>query len=929
MPHLPLSRRSLGLVSVIVRTQDRPRYLRRALASLARQTYSDLEVLVVNDGHRSIQPVLNAYRKVLRIVSIPLRHGSGRARAANVGLQHARGRWICFLDDDDLLTAESIAARLAAFDRETVLVYGRVLCLGRGRCFSYARPYDPVRLRIENYIPIHAALFRREAIERCRFDERFDLFEDWDFWLQLQRLGPFKFIDALVGFYDLSLSGAGGRFHDEEKARGAFVALLEKWLPEWGSEGVAEIVACARLLERHLARGNRHLVELEARRAHLEERLSKLEAEREELREQLAESETEREVLKERLFQAEARARRQEEELRQLQETLERIYRSRSWRLTAPLRELGRLLRREVTFQESLFKAALLLYRSPLQRPLRRLPVPFKQRLKAWLLPKPKSPPVRPVPGRAPRVSIIIPVYNHARFLPKCLESALSQSYPHLEVIACDDASTEREVQAVLEQFQRRFPQRLKVLRNGRNLGIAETQNRLLEASSGEIIAFLDCDDYLAPNAIERCLEVWREETVYLHTGRINVDGEGREVSRISFEHLPRRDYFQENLERMFATHLKLIRRDAIARVGLFDPRFDAAQDYDLLMRIAFHYPSRAFLHLPEFLYFHRFHPHQTTHLKEQRQKWATEKIQEEARLRAQIRRGDFERLLSIVMLSFGKPEQTLEALESLRETVAIPHEIVLLDNGSDGETVSFLKRNVPGRFPNVRLLFSPENLGPALGRRRALEQARGDLFLIFDNDETAEKGWVEELLVRALSQERVGSVCAKVLFPDRTLQFTGGYLEELEPGMVRLALYDRGRFAEDLRTARFRECDWNPIGATLFTVNPAPFLHEGYPNVFEDVAVSMALRKRGFRCLNAPGAWVVHHHFTYRQKFGMKQRYLKARYDPRRMAESIRSFYRETGLLIFDEYIWRENGLIGLSREEVLERLGLEPVPA
>src|SRR5690606_28194525 len=119
-----------------------------------------------------------------------------------------------------------------------------------------------------------------------------------------------------------------------------------------------------------------------------------------------------------------------------------------------------------------------------------------------------------------------------------------------------------------------------------KNEGISASQNWLLIASTGDVIAFLDCDDYLADNAIETAMNAWRNDTVYLHTGRINIDENGQEVNRISFEHLPRQDYFSENLDRMFATHLKLIHRDAFAKVGLFDPRFDSAQDYDMLMRI-------------------------------------------------------------------------------------------------------------------------------------------------------------------------------------------------------------------------------------------------------------------------------------------------------------------------------------------------------
>ncbi|BCX80651.1 hypothetical protein MIT9_P0225 [Methylomarinovum caldicuralii] len=1045
------------LISVIIRTHDRPSLLGRALASIAEQRYRNIEAIVVDDGLHSARVVVESFRRTfngrLRYVRIVV--GRGRSHAANAGLMRARGRFICFLDDDDWLTPDSLQKRVSQFRQGVDLVYGRIETTG-DKPQSFGRTYDPVLLRTENYIPIHAPLIRRSAIASCRFDETFDLFEDWDFWLQIQaRGGNFQYLDEVVGIYDVSASGSGVGADQVEmsEVRGAFIRLLEKWVPVWGGEGIADIIARMRLLARHLERRHHqvrqheqiqhelnmriallqdHLEQHKAGIASLKQQLisgseayeseiaslkqqlisgsevyeseiaslkqqlisgsevyeseiaslkqqlisgsEAYESEIASLKQQLisgsAAYESEIASLKQQLisgaaaYESEIASLKQQlisgaeayeneiaqlkqnllfvdqrlktaqqqnahltQEVKRYQMQLAQILGSRSWKITAPLRELGRIIRGESTWRDSIWKLASGVYRQPsLQGVIRRLPFPVKQRIKSWLTShKPVPVEVRATPGRqgAPKVSLIIPVYNHAEFLPRCLESAMAQTYENLEVIVCDDASPDQRVKPILEEISRSRSEKLEVIYNEQNLGIAETQNRLLEKSSGDVIAFLDCDDYLVPHAIERCMEAWQQDTVYLHTGRINVDEQDREVSRISFEHLPRQDYFRENLERMYATHLKLIDRTAIARVGLFDPRFNAAQDYDLLMRIAFHYPSQSFVHLPEFLYYHRFHSRQTTHEQQSRQQWATERIQQEARLRADIQEGKFDRFLSIIMLSFGKPEQTWEALLSLRDTVVVPHEIILFDNGSDADTVRFLKQKVAGYFDNVRLFFSSENLGPALGRKKALEQAKGDWFLVFDNDETAEPGWLEEMLVRAQVQDNVGSVCAKVLFPDRTLQFSGGYLETQEPGIVRVALYDRGKFAYDMGSARFRECDWNPIGATLFTINPAPYLHSGYPNVFEDVGVSMALRRNGYACLNAPGAWVIHHHFTYRQQFGMKKRYIQDRYNPEKMLESLRSFYRETGLLIFDEYIWRENSLTGLSREEVIERLG------
>lgn len=614
---------------------------------------------------------------------------------------------------------------------------------------------------------------------------------------------------------------------------------------------------------------------------------------------------------------------------------------SRSWRLTAPVRAAGdaargmrKLLRRDSgaaavgkTAGRQALAAALWAYRSPALSPLVRL-VPFalKRRVHQFLMnaSAPASLPAAPGPGSekdaSRRVSIVIPVYNHAAYVRRCIQSALDQDWPDVEVIVVDDASPDPKVRDIIDSFGGH--PRLRALRNDRNTGISETQNKALMQATGEIIAFLDCDDFLPAHSISTCMRAWKEDTIYLHTGRINVDAQDREVSRIHFESLPREDYFEENLQAMYATHLKVIRRDAFAKVGLFDPRFDSAQDYEMLMRIAFHYPSSAFVHVPEFLYFHRFHDNQATQQQSARQAEMTRLIQHEARLRSEVRAGRYSRKLSFIMLSYGKHSQTLKAIQGLKATVRVPHEIILYDNGSAAETVDFLRTRIDGRFEDVRVVYGDRNLGPAQGRRKALDYATGDWFIVFDNDEWPEPGWLEELLVRAESRPEVGAVCCKVVFPDGKLQFSGGMLCTRQDGTIDLALHDRGAPVQDLASCRLREVDWCPIGATLFTLDIRPFLHEGYPNVFEDAGVSFALKKKGLHLLNSPGSLVWHDHVAYMPKVEMQEEYMRDRYDPKRMLRSIASFYAENGLLIYDDYIWRENGLNGLPREKVLERL-------
>lgn len=1057
------------LISIMIRSMARDS-LKTALDSVARQSWPNVEVLVVNASGKPHPPLPKNFPFLSRLLDNSER--VQRSRAANQLLEHSQGVWGLFLDDDDGLEPDHLSRLAMALqdNPDRVLAYSDVSCVEQkpGKKTSdneirrYEQPFEPLRLLLENYIPIHAALFRLERVRsdaELRFDPEFDLFEDWDFWLQLLQLGDFVHVPGVSAWYRIhSASGAGVRLAESDQADAALLQLLEKWRDKWSIRQIYELFGLARhvyplqnLLSSEQERANQLELERERLKISLNE-LERLYAKEQESANQLVrdnqllklnfkrleqiqkrvqqnadaferenqlltqnfksleqlhdqvqhkadEFERDNSILRhhmstletlystvqekaeqmdrdtqtlhssitnlEQLLSAEhqAVARLTEEQARlqkvihelnltqqqmqhnhenALREVREHYENSRSWQITRPLRAL---IRRSGTVRQQLapgyhrvrralsFRTLQVLtriYHSSVFAPVASLVPPIlKRRIRNFLfrnstsfeqLPGAGSFLLRPM-SEDTLVSIVIPVYNHAQYLRQCLDSALEQSWVNLEVIVVNDASPDPQVREILDSYADQS--RMKIIHMAENGGICQAQNQALIASAGQVIAFLDCDDYLHPEAIRISMEHWQDDTVYAHTGRINVDEQGEEINRIHFVELPREDYFQENLRAMYATHLKLIRRDAFVKVGLFDPRFDTAQDYEMLMRIAFHYPSSSFVHVPDFVYCHRLHQQQATERQNDKQQRLTLQIQKEARLRESIRNGDYPRFVSFIMLSYGKHSQTLEAIRGLQRTVNIPHEIILYDNGSTAETVEFIRRNIDGQFDSVQVIYGEYNLGPAQGRRKALEYARGEWFIIFDNDEIPEPGWLEELLLRAEVNDNVGAVSCRVVFPDGKLQFSAGYAEiDADIQRIDLKLYDMGEQYTNLGTCVFREADWCPIGATLFTENIAPYLHSGYPNVFEDAGVSYALKKKGLRLLNAPGALVWHDHITYRDDIEMGEEYMKARYNPQKMLISVASFYRENGLIIYDEYVWRENKLHSLSQSQLIDQL-------
>jgi LmbE family N-acetylglucosaminyl deacetylase/glycosyltransferase involved in cell wall biosynthesis len=207
------------LVSVVVRTRDRPELLAEALASVAASHYRRVEVVLVNDGGATPE-VASGFPFALR--RIELREGRGRAGAANAGLAAASGELVGFLDDDDLVYPEhyatlvdalSAATVSAAYTDAAVAVYalkaGESLD-GRGprgwecveRRLPYSRDFDFEVLLLDNYVPFHTLLFERRLLDRVGlFDESLPIFEDWDFLIRLAEHAPFFHLSRVTCEY--------------------------------------------------------------------------------------------------------------------------------------------------------------------------------------------------------------------------------------------------------------------------------------------------------------------------------------------------------------------------------------------------------------------------------------------------------------------------------------------------------------------------------------------------------------------------------------------------------------------------------------------------------------------------------------------------------------------------------------------------------
>ncbi|WP_162924573.1 glycosyltransferase [Rubrobacter indicoceani] len=121
----------------------------------------------------------------------------------------------------------------------------------------------------------------------------------------------------------------------------------------------------------------------------------------------------------------------------------------------------------------------------------------------------------------APKVSVIVPNYNHARFLGRRLDSILDQTYRNIEVLVLDDRSTDNS-RKVIEEYQEKHPDRIRTLFNEQNSGNVFRQwRRGVEASEGELVWICESDDFCEEDFLEGLVEKFRDRSVNLAFGRI------------------------------------------------------------------------------------------------------------------------------------------------------------------------------------------------------------------------------------------------------------------------------------------------------------------------------------------------------------------------------------------------------------------------
>jgi hypothetical protein len=230
--------------------------------------------------------------------------------------------------------------------------------------------------------------------------------------------------------------------------------------------------------------------------------------------------------------------------------------------------------------------------------------------------------------------------------------------------------------------------------------------------------------------------------------------------------------------------------------------------------------------------------------------------------------------ILTIIILTWNSSKYITKCLDSIYENIEdIEFEVIVVDNGSTDSTQNILERYKKAK-PNLKVISLDKNYGTTIPRNLAIKEAKGEFILILDSDTEIKKGAVSELVDILNSDEHVGIVAPRLLYPDGSVQASCKKFPTLTIKILKyLPFYKMNVLGEkmELYTPQTYSKDFNDVTpvdyciSACWLVRSATLRKVGLfdENIFyapEDVDLSLRMWLNGFKVLYNPKAEVIHH---------------------------------------------------------------------
>jgi GT2 family glycosyltransferase len=485
-------------------------------------------------------------------------------------------------------------------------------------------------------------------------------------------------------------------------------------------------------------------------------------------------------------------------------------------------------------------------------------------------------------------VTFIMPVFDPPRgWLIEALESVRAQFCDNWELICVDDASTLAHVGEILAGYAAR-DKRIRVMRPPQNGGIARAVNFGLRAARYGLVAFIDHDDRVEPDAAWQLIRAARltgAELLYTDEAQTtdNIEAITELRLRPSFSH----DYY---LSHPYFVHIVCARTDVARRIGGWDESLAISADVDFVLRMI--EAATVVTHVPAVLYRWRTHEASTGHAKQSTVMAATtaalqrhlDRMKTGATVHAGVWFNQFRidwpstdgRVL-IVIPTKNKVDLLRTAVESIGRTCKKgEYRLVVIDHQSDDlatqaylETVAVRHRVMPykGAFN-----FS------AMNNAAVAAHGEGCAFVMFLNNdiEAIQDGWLDRLR-RIANREDVGAVGPLLMYADRTVQHAGvvlGFNDSAEHALKFQSVYlnDKGRRNLGYNCALTSVRDYSAVTAACLLMRRSVFdeiggFDEEFAIGFNDTDLCLRIGRAGYRILYDGNTMLYHYESATRSE--------------------------------------------------------------
>lgn len=238
------------LVSVIVRTCGRPDMLRETLISLKNQTYRNIEIVIVEDGENISEEMINKEFWNLNIVYTYTVEKVGRSKTGNLALEMAKGKYLNFLDDDDVFYADHIEVLVRQLEKNKdyraaySLAFETPINIISRSPYEYdltnfnlthKQSFNKILLFHHNYLPIQCIMFEKDIyLEEGGIDESLDVLEDWDLWVRYACKNDFLYVEKVTSKYRVPQDAV--KSEDRQKLFDDALVILRKKHSEYSSK---------------------------------------------------------------------------------------------------------------------------------------------------------------------------------------------------------------------------------------------------------------------------------------------------------------------------------------------------------------------------------------------------------------------------------------------------------------------------------------------------------------------------------------------------------------------------------------------------------------------------------------------------------------------------------------------------------------------